>query len=448
MNTKILAALLFLSLFPLQAFSQAKVKSMTETMDFIPREDQRKDYNNQLLALVKVQVVDEITDVEGNVMPPIVNKGVEKWVYMAKGSRNMKIHFKNNLPLRIMFKDFDIDGLKSNRVYEVVIEVPNAPAQEAQEAGTNVNGNYLQMQVTPASATVNIWSEDNEYQKKAYRPQDDGRLRVYLPYGRYYYSVEAVDYDTLEGSVFVNDEDKWENIVLKANPTRPSGADASNRQNQPVATETVAAEKAEKPKKVKEPKQPKVKTPVAVNEKDSKAVVFGVIAGMNMASTKFDKKYDGSVSSQTGFHFGATAELRLADNMYINTGLIYSGKGYKYESNRSKVKETGTAQYIDIPVLFAPRFDLGSSLKLEVNAGPYAAFCIGGKVKDEWTDNSNQEPAYDESFSSAYSGFDYGLQAGAAAIISNSFRIGASYQMGMGSSYQNNNIMFSLGYRF
>lgn len=74
---------------------QANVVSFTETIDIIAGDDQRRDLNRQLCALVKVQVVDDIIDVEGNVVGDIVNRGVEKWVYMAKGSRNMKIHLKN-----------------------------------------------------------------------------------------------------------------------------------------------------------------------------------------------------------------------------------------------------------------------------------------------------------------------------------------------------------------
>ena len=103
------------------------IESVKETTDFIPADDQRKDYNQDLCALVKVQVVDDITSVEGNVMGDIVKKGVEKWVYMAKDSRNIKIHLKNNLPVRILFRDYDINGLKSNRVYEIILTVTNAP---------------------------------------------------------------------------------------------------------------------------------------------------------------------------------------------------------------------------------------------------------------------------------------------------------------------------------
>ena len=100
---------------------QVSVSSMKETTDFIPGDDQRKDFNGDLCALVKVQVVDDIADIEGNIMGDIVNKGVEKWAYMAKGSKSMKIHLKNYLPVEVVFSKYKINSLKSNRVYQIVL---------------------------------------------------------------------------------------------------------------------------------------------------------------------------------------------------------------------------------------------------------------------------------------------------------------------------------------
>ena len=101
---------------------QVSVSSMKETTDFIPGDDQRKDFNGDLCALVKVQVVDDIADIEGNIMGDIVNKGVEKWAYMAKGSKSMKIHLKNYLPVEVVFSKYKINSLKSNRVYQIVLK--------------------------------------------------------------------------------------------------------------------------------------------------------------------------------------------------------------------------------------------------------------------------------------------------------------------------------------
>lgn len=100
-----------------------KSKSFTQTTDHIPGSDRRNDLNGVPCALIKVYVVDDIDRIEGNKIGDIVKRGnVEKWVYMCKGSRNIRIHLRNHLPIRIMFQDYHINGLESNRVYELFVE--------------------------------------------------------------------------------------------------------------------------------------------------------------------------------------------------------------------------------------------------------------------------------------------------------------------------------------
>lgn len=109
----------------ISAQKAATVKSFVQTTDHIPGKDRRNDLNGVPCALIKVYVVDDIERIEGNKIGDIVKKGnVEKWVYMCKGSRNIRLHLKNHLPVRVMFQDYQINGLESNRVYELYIEIP------------------------------------------------------------------------------------------------------------------------------------------------------------------------------------------------------------------------------------------------------------------------------------------------------------------------------------
>lgn len=116
--------LLLLCVAAIGSFAQqATVRSMRLTDGFIPVDHQRRDFNKKLCALVKVQVVDEISSVEGSVMGDIVDRGVEKWVYMAEGTYQFKVHLKNNLPVTVDTRNYGIKSLKSNKVYELVLEV-------------------------------------------------------------------------------------------------------------------------------------------------------------------------------------------------------------------------------------------------------------------------------------------------------------------------------------
>ena len=192
MKERLFTIALLLCVFALNASSQkaATIKSFVQTTDHISGSDRRNDMNGTPCALVKVQVVDDISRVEGNRIGDIVVKGVEKWVYMCKGSRNMRIHLKNHLPVKIMFQDYLINGLESNRVYELVIETPDTPIQIDKQQKLVIN-------YTPTNAMVLIDS-------KPYR--GNGRIETELPVGEHRYIIAADGYITAEGVVKLNEQ--------------------------------------------------------------------------------------------------------------------------------------------------------------------------------------------------------------------------------------------------
>ena len=489
--------------------SEPKVLSMqVATNSFIAADDQRKDNNGDICALVKVQVLDDFTE-ESSSIGDVVNRGPEKWVYIYKGAKRMKLFFKNNLPLTVTFSDYGIQSVESNRVYELKIQVPNVPDKPDVPDGT------LRISVTPSTAEVTLWGDN--LPRQTYRAKADGMLTLTLPWGRYYYVATADGYNQAEGSVFVNDEGTVQHIDLAgqvgtltmACPTDKADLYIDNRllgtfkkkkaltyqlrpgnhtltvsrkgyishtrqvtvnrgQSQTFELPALESEYNAKKKAWREEKearkaakkakkaeadeakriakqqkeQAKVKKKEALTKKlaakEKQTVVLGLTAGYSMASASFK---DGDTKSLSSFHAGLTADFRLSNNLYLNSGVIYNNKGYNYEHNY--VSEEATPQYIDIPVQLSVRIPLSTTLKLELCAGPYAAFCIGGKVTDKY-----YYSVYDESFSSAYNGFDYGLQAGAGLIIQHHIRLSVGYQLGMGSDYQNRCLMAGVSYRF
>ena len=188
MKERLFAIALLLFVFVLNATSQktATVKSFIQTADHISGADRRNDLNGTPCALVKVQVVDDISRVEGNRIGEVVNKGVEKWVYMCKGSRNMRIHLKNHLPVKVLFQDYKINGLESNRVYELVIDANESDANAMQR---------LVINYTPTDATVIV---DNKLIK------GNGRIELNLPVGDHNYTIAAEGYVTAESTIRLN----------------------------------------------------------------------------------------------------------------------------------------------------------------------------------------------------------------------------------------------------
>ena len=107
----------------LSTFAQElKVKSFTlAATDISAQTQQRKDLNDEPCALVKVQFVGDILDVEGNVIQPLAKKNFETWVYLTHGSRQMQVTAKNYLPLMIKFADYGVESVEKNRTYVLVL---------------------------------------------------------------------------------------------------------------------------------------------------------------------------------------------------------------------------------------------------------------------------------------------------------------------------------------
>ena len=191
---------LFLLMYAISVIAMAQksatIKNFSITTDHIPGNERRNDLNGNPCALVKIQVIDDIDRIEGNKIGGIVNRGVEKWVYMCKGSRNMRIHLKNHLPVKVMFQDYKINGLESNRVYELTLEIPDAPVTLINSAVQNSPNSSTKQRLTinysPKHAMVLIDS-------KPY--SGNGKIEVQLPIGEHDYVIAAEGYITAEASV-------------------------------------------------------------------------------------------------------------------------------------------------------------------------------------------------------------------------------------------------------
>lgn len=496
-----------------EAQKPVTVKSFTQTTDHISSKDRRSDFNGSPCALVKVQVVDDIERIEGNKIGDIVNRGVEKWVYMCKGSRNMRIHLKKHLPIKIMFQDYHINGLEGNRVYELVLDIPDAPQTATVQ---DMKYGTFKMNVSPQTAMVTIWGDN--MQKKVYRPQDDGTLTVELPYGRYNYSVQAEGYRDFESNFFVIDNNLLENVNLSpiegslyikcstahvdfsidgrmvnkkksetvwmgqvppgqydvtvsrkgyvtevktinvlANQTTRVSFDRLKTEKEQAAAER----KAEKVKKQKtmqlktEAEQATVKRKAekvkkeATNKSqksqrkddDDRTVVFGCRAGVNIASLGVA---DGKCSMKTGVHVGPSADIRLSNSLYLNTSILFSQKGYKYNGkirihyerlyDYYDILEKATAQFVMLPIQLSYRIGM-----FQISAGPYLDYGIGGTIEIEDLESLD---TFDY-----YKTLNFGVTTGLGVTIARHFYISANYEFGL-SDYANRNIAISLGYKF
>ena len=183
---KSLLFLLFV-LHTIVAFAQElTVKSFKLAENDISAQTQpRKDLNDRNCALVKVQFVGAISEVEGNVVKPLMKHGNETWVYMPQGSRQLKILTQNYLPVMVTFADYGVEKLESNRTYVLVMTKPMASFGQQKQT--------LTIRYTPSSATVLV---DNKMVKGS-----NGVAKTTMPVGQHSYVVFCDGYESEEGTV-------------------------------------------------------------------------------------------------------------------------------------------------------------------------------------------------------------------------------------------------------
>ena len=164
---------------------------------------------------------------------------------------------------------------------------------------------------------------------------------------------------------------------------------------------------------------------------------FDVRAGAN-AST-FDV---GETRQALGLKVGVGAEYAFSELFAVRPGLFFSMKGASQEGAR-RFEYDGDkiyrSSYLEVPVWASFRFKIAPGFRLALNAGPYAAYRIGGK-KNGLTGIKD---------------FDAGVAGGLDFLIGKRWLVGVEGQYGLAKvgKLENkslNNITYSLmvGYRF
>ncbi|MFN9710541.1 MAG: porin family protein [Bacteroidota bacterium] len=181
---------------------------------------------------------------------------------------------------------------------------------------------------------------------------------------------------------------------------------------------------------------------------------FGVKGGLNLANTAVSPTDGVTYKSIAAIQLGVTAEYAINNNIGVESGLLYSGKGAKGEVSilGESFSVTGTANYLEIPVNAVYKINAGNS-KVLLNAGPYFAFALGGKLKPSVGDSRSIKIGSSED--SDIKGTDVGLNIGAGLLLKEKITVGLQYGLGLAnisprSGETINNRVFSLtvGYKF
>jgi hypothetical protein len=112
-------------------------------------------------------------------------------------------------------------------------------------------------------------------------------------------------------------------------------------------------------------------------------VSFGIKAGVNFQNLNGKDADDDKLENKLipGFHAGFDVAIPIAQDFYVQPGLLFSTKGAKSEGTLLGDVKT-TLGYIELPLhlLYKPQLGTG---KLILGFGPYLAYGITGKIKRE-----------------------------------------------------------------
>ena len=148
-------------------------------------------------------------------------------------------------------------------------------------------------------------------------------------------------------------------------------------------------------------------------------VQHGVKAGFNSAAIgSSDADWNEALSSKMGMQFGYAVNIPFGDVVQLRTGALYSQKGAALDFGEG-MSGTIAVDYLEIPTDFA--FMLGGG-GFSLSGGPYFAFLMSAKVKDDDGDSDDMEDV---------SAMDIGLNFGASFTIAESMIIDARYGMGL-----------------
>lgn len=108
-------------------------------------------------------------------------------------------------------------------------------------------------------------------------------------------------------------------------------------------------------------------------------VSFGIRGGVNFSNINGKDAADDKLENKLlpGFNAGVNVEIPVADQFYLQPGLLFSTKGAKADQGDGKT----TLGYIELPINLIFKPELGAG-KMLLGFGPYLAYGVMGKESD------------------------------------------------------------------
>lgn len=122
---------------------QLQVQSFKlEPTDVTASTERRMDDNGNPCALIKVQTTEKIAKVDGDVVGDILDRGTEKWIYVKRGTNQLRITIEGGSSIDINFANFQLSSAKGLLTYKMIISGQSAAGESKfQESIQFMNNN-------------------------------------------------------------------------------------------------------------------------------------------------------------------------------------------------------------------------------------------------------------------------------------------------------------------
>jgi len=106
---------------------------------------------------------------------------------------------------------------------------------------------------------------------------------------------------------------------------------------------------------------------------------IGIKAGLSLANAQYEYTESSiSTSNLIGVQVGLIGEMPISNEIYLNSGILFSQKGTKLSI--LGVEVDFPINYLEIPLNLAYKYDLGSA-KIFAQAGPSLGYGLSAKMK-------------------------------------------------------------------
>lgn len=183
---------------------------------------------------------------------------------------------------------------------------------------------------------------------------------------------------------------------------------------------------------------------ITMEAQTDQPIEFGIRGGINLSNfggkdiklndnTKLDDK-----TALVGYMAGITLDIPMTSMLYLQSGVDFTTKGAKHESDVANITFKSTPYYLQLPVHLAVKLPLGESSKFVVGAGGFVAYGLGGTFKTEGSIGSIDLKNTKEDFfgDNTYKRMDYGVGINAGFEVGK-LTVGCGYDLGLANIAQN-----------